>query len=87
MVEEYDETSNELLLRKIKINRDFGESDWEMEVGAEETKFDPEGSTIALSSANPVFLRKDSPKRFEWRIRNLMWPKDVYQLSIDHDKQ
>lgn len=87
MVEEYDENSNELLLRKVKIHRDFGESEWQVEVGAEEEKFDPEGTSIALSSSNPVFLRKDSPQRFEWRIRNLKWPKDVYQLSIDHDKQ
>jgi hypothetical protein len=32
-------------------------------------------------------LRKDTPQRFEWRIRNLKWPKDVYQFEIDHNKQ
>lgn len=32
-------------------------------------------------------MRKDTADRFEWRIRNLKWPKDVYQLSIDHNSQ
>ncbi len=35
----------------------------------------------------PIFLRKDTDERFEWRIRNLKWPKDVYSLEIDHNKQ
>ena len=26
-------------------------------------------------------------ERFEWRIRNLKWPKEVYSLEIDHNKQ
>ena len=87
MIEEYDASTNELQLRKIKHKREFGASDWVIEVGFEEEKFDPDTTTLALSSSNPIFLRKDSPSRFEWRIRNLKWPKDVYQLSIDHDKQ
>ena len=87
MIEEYDITSNDLLLRKVKIKREFGVSDWIFEVGQEEQKFDPESSTLKLSSTQPIFLRLDSKTRFEWRIRNIPWPKEVYQLSIDHDKQ
>ena len=32
-------------------------------------------------------MRKDTPERFEWRIRNLKYPKDVYNISIDHNTQ
>jgi hypothetical protein len=32
-------------------------------------------------------LRKDSADRFEWRIRNLKWPKETYSIEIDHTKQ
>lgn len=42
---------------------------------------------MAPSGDNPIFLRKDTAERFEWRIRNLKWPKDVYSLEIDHNKQ
>ena len=87
MVEEYDINTNECLLRKIKKRRDFGEADWQYEIGQEEKKFDPETDAIKLNSNNPIFLRKDSETRFEWRIRNLMWPKEVYSVSVDHDNQ
>jgi len=35
----------------------------------------------------PIFIRKDTGERFEWRIRNLKWPKEVYSLEIDEQKQ
>ena len=67
--------------------RQFGESDWVYEIGMEEKQFDPEADSIKLNTMNPIFLRKDSESRFEWRIRNLPWPKEVYSISLDHDKQ
>ena len=41
---------------------------------------------IAASNANPVFIRKDTDKRFEWRIRNLPYPKETYTVEVDHTK-
>ena len=32
-------------------------------------------------------MRKDTNKVFQWRIRNLKWPEEVYVLDIDEDKQ
>ena len=87
MVEEYDINTNECLIRKIKLKREFGASDWKYEIGHEEAKFDPEADSIKLNHLNPIFLRKDSEGRFEWRIRNLPYPKEVYSISVDHDKQ
>jgi hypothetical protein len=31
-------------------------------------------------------MRKDKEDRFEWRIRNLPYPKEVYSIEIDHNK-
>ena len=56
-------------------------------IGQEDAKFDPESDSIKLSTSKPIFMRKDSPTRFEWRIRNLPYPKEVYSVSIDHDRQ
>ena len=32
-------------------------------------------------------MRKDTEDRFEWRIRNLPYPKEVYSVEVDHAKQ
>ena len=34
-----------------------------------------------------MFMRKDTDERFEWRIRNLPYPKETYNIEIDHTKQ
>ena len=88
MVEEFDVNSNECLVRKIKRPREFGEATWVYEIGQQEApKFDPESDILAANSANPVFMRKDTETRFEWRIRNLPYPKDTYTIELDSVKQ
>lgn len=42
---------------------------------------------LRASSSNPIFLRKDTPDQFQWRVRNLTYPSDVYAVTIDHEKQ
>lgn len=32
-------------------------------------------------------MRKDTEDRFEWRIRNLPYPKETYSVEVDHVKQ
>ena len=32
-------------------------------------------------------MRKDTKDRFEWRIRNLPYPKETYIIEVDHEKQ
>jgi hypothetical protein len=34
-----------------------------------------------------MFSRKDTDTFFQWRIRNLPYPIDTYQISVDHDTQ
>ena len=46
-----------------------------------------EGDTLRPSAANPVLVRVDRPHAFEWRIRNLPYPKATYSVSIDHEQR
>jgi len=88
-VEEYDEKTDVLLLRKTRRPTKLGgEGEWVFEVGqAPEPAFDPHSDMLRASASNPVFLRKDTPEHFQWRIRNLPYPADVYSVTVDHDKQ
>ena len=87
MVEEFDVNTNECLLRKWKRPKDFGEAFWEFEIGSEQKQFNPENDLMAVNkNANPIFIRKDTDTRFEWRIRNLPYPKENYIIEIDHNK-
>ena len=31
-------------------------------------------------------MRKDTKTRFEWRIRNMPYPKETYIIEVDHTK-
>ena len=75
------------VVRKWKRPKQFGDGNWEFEIGQPlETNFDPQSDMLAPSSQNPIFLRKDTESRFEWRIRNLPYPKETYSVEIDHNK-
>jgi len=89
MVEEYDDKTDVLLVRKVRKPSKVGkEGDWVFEVGqATEVAFDPYSDVMRASTSNPIFLRKDTPEHFQWRIRNLPYPADVYSVLVDHEKQ
>lgn len=89
MVEEFDERSDVLLLRKSKKANNLGrQAEWVYEVGQAPPKhFDPSSDFMQASSGNPLFLRKDTPEVFQWRIRNLGYPDNVYSVTNDHAKQ
>eukprot|EP01112_Ceratiomyxa_fruticulosa_P015229 TRINITY_DN4456_c0_g1_i1.p1 TRINITY_DN4456_c0_g1~~TRINITY_DN4456_c0_g1_i1.p1 ORF type:complete len:121 (-),score=26.79 TRINITY_DN4456_c0_g1_i1:42-404(-) len=42
---------------------------------------------IQESSTNPTLTRKDTADCFQWRIRNLFYPKEVYSVEIDPNEQ
>lgn len=88
-VEEFDERSDVLLLRKVRRPTTLGkESEWVFEVGQPpEPTFDPHSDLLKASSSNPICVRKDTPEHFQWRIRNLPYPAQVYSVTADHDKQ
>nr|XP_056705491.1 protein DPCD [Euleptes europaea] len=90
MAEEYDMKTNQLLLRKWREKNALGAyGSWEVEVG--ESTVPAVGTLdhelIKESSTNPVFMRKDTKNSFQWRIRNLPYPKDVYSVSVEKDQR
>ena len=40
---------------------------------------------LRLSSKNPIFSSHDTKEAWEWRVRNIPYPKEVYQLSVDKE--
>lgn len=35
----------------------------------------------------PIFMRKDTKTSFQWRIRNLPYPQDVYSMCVDQKER
>ena len=67
-----------LAARKVRsIKQTGGLGPWEFEVGEPERKDDNE--LVMESTSNPIFVRKDTPSHFQWRVRNLPYP-----VSGDH---
>eukprot|EP00743_Colponemidia_sp_Colp-15_P004150 GILK01004479.1.p1 GENE.GILK01004479.1~~GILK01004479.1.p1 ORF type:complete len:212 (-),score=37.78 GILK01004479.1:205-801(-) len=88
MVEEYDVQTEELLVRKWKRPTALGGGgEWDFEIGEPPKTFNPDQDLLAPSNENPIFLRKDIADKFQWRVRNLPYPLEVYDVSVDHEKQ
>lgn len=89
LVEEFDEKTDVLMLRRSRKAACLGgEAEWVLEVGqVQEKVFDPHSDMLRASSSNPIFLRKDTPDHFQWRVRNLPYSADVYSVTLDHEKQ
>ncbi|XP_072883169.1 protein DPCD [Hemitrygon akajei] len=90
MVEEYEISSDELKVRKWKQKTTLGSpGQWQFEVGEAYSRVvgSLEQPLIQESSSNPIFTRKDTKTCFQWRIRNLPYPKNVYSVTIDPDER
>ncbi|KAL3067326.1 protein DPCD [Trematomus bernacchii] len=86
MSEEYDLKTDELIVRKWRHKSTLGDqSPWQVEVGeplaGPDTSLDSE--VIKENCSNPVLMRKDTKNSFQWRIRNLPFPKDVFSVSAE----
>ncbi|MEQ2304310.1 hypothetical protein AMECASPLE_025715 [Ameca splendens] len=85
MAEEYDLKTDELISRKWRQKSTLGvQGVWQVEVG--EPLNLPAGldcDVIKENCSNPVFMRKDTKSSFQWRIRNLPYPKDVFSVSVE----
>ncbi|XP_035035761.1 protein DPCD [Hippoglossus stenolepis] len=85
MAEEYDLKTDELIVRKWRNKSTLGaQGQWEVEVG------EPPASPVASSddvikenNSNPLFMRTDTKSSFQWRIRNLPYPKDVFSVVVE----
>ncbi|XP_070844669.1 protein DPCD [Chaetodon trifascialis] len=86
MAEEYDLKTDELIVRKWRHKSTLGaQGQWQVEVGeplaGPVTSLDSE--VIKENCSNPMFVRKDTKTCFQWRIRNLPYPKDVFSVSVE----
>ena len=87
VIEEYDVSTDELVVRKRRTKTLLGkEGEWIFEVGEAPARVTIEGDMLRPSATNPVFARKDRPHAFEWRVRNLPYPKPTYDVSIDAEQ-
>eukprot|EP00802_Teleaulax_amphioxeia_P019619 Tamp_19859.p1 GENE.Tamp_19859~~Tamp_19859.p1 ORF type:complete len:192 (+),score=37.98 Tamp_19859:412-987(+) len=87
MVEEYDATTDQLLLRKLRKDAGLGsrENKWEIEVGEDSQAAGGDG-LLAISSDQPSIFRKDTKDCFQWRVRNIEYPLEVYNITADAEK-
>ena len=90
MVEEYDQRTGDLVVRKWRRKSTLGAtSKWQFEVG--EAPYDRmmslETEHLRASSTNPMFGRRDSARAFEWRIRNLPYSLETYDIKVDDEKR
>ncbi|XP_069095663.1 protein DPCD isoform X1 [Pleurodeles waltl] len=90
MAEEYDMKTCELLVRKWRQKSTLGASGlWQVEVGepAPSAAGSLDTEHIKESNSNPIFMRKDTKASFQWRVRNLPYPKDVYSVTVDQNER
>lgn len=40
-----------------------------------------------MSQTNPVCIRKDTLKAYQFRVRNLPYPIETYSVEVDNEKQ
>ncbi|XP_074855401.1 protein DPCD isoform X2 [Carettochelys insculpta] len=90
LAEEYDLETSQLVARKWREKNALGRSGkWQVEVG--EPNMAPGGALdselIKESSSNPIFVRRDTQTSFQWRIRNLPYPKEVYSVSVEKEQR
>ncbi|XP_076839047.1 protein DPCD [Brachyhypopomus gauderio] len=86
MAEEYDINTDVLVSRRFRSkNKLGGQGQWHVEVGEISlnamTSVDSEA--IRENSSNPVFTRKDTKSSFQWRIRNIPYPVDTYNIAVE----
>ena len=87
IVEEYGIYSEELESRRVKKIGMTGKEQWTTEIGEEMKPRSNDEFLIRENDNNPLFIRKDTQKEFQWRIRNLKGDADNFMVECDKDKQ
>ncbi|XP_034950416.1 protein DPCD [Chelonus insularis] len=87
LVEEYNLDTSIVVRRawkeKGKLNQDAG---WTVEIGDPEPRKDNNEIFMIKESSNAPFVtRRITKTSLEWRIRNLPYPKDVFDVKVDDD--
>ena len=87
IVEEYGIYSEEIESRRVKKIGMTGKEQWTTEIGEEIKPRSNDEFLIRENDNNPLFIRKDAQKEFQWRIRNLKGDADNFMVECDKDKQ
>ena len=87
IVEEFGLYSEELESRRVKKIGMTGKEQWTTEIGEEVKPRSNDEFLIRENDNNPLFIRKDTQKEFQWRIRNLKGDADNFMVECDKDKQ
>jgi len=88
LVEEYDIQTDALVVRKRRVKTMLGgQGEWVYEVGEAPARVTIENDMLRPSNSNPQLVRNDRPHAFEWRIRNLAYPKSTYSVTIDQEQR
>ena len=87
IVEEFGLYSEELESRRVKKIGMTGKEQWTTEIGEEIKPRSNDEFLIRENDNNPLFIRKDTQKEFQWRIRNLKGDADNFMVECDKDKQ
>ncbi|XP_026865426.2 protein DPCD isoform X2 [Electrophorus electricus] len=86
MAEEYDMNTDALVSRRLRSKNNLGgQGQWRTEVGETSHNAMPsvDSDTISENSSNPLFARKDTKSSFRWRVRNISYPMDTYNVSVE----
>ncbi|TRY92314.1 hypothetical protein DNTS_029277 [Danionella cerebrum] len=87
MAEDYDLKTDELVLRKCRNKTTFGgQGQWTTEVG-ETIPNCVNSDVIKENSSNPLFMRKDTKSSFQWRVRNISYPVEVYSVTVEQTER
>lgn len=99
MAEEYSMDTGVVQKRAWrKCKQLMGEPEWEVELGEDPRKLGASGEkddirnedgsfTVKISNTEPILSKRITKKNIEWRIRNLPYPIDVYEVKADVDKR
>lgn len=86
MVEEYNMNTGEIESRKIKYSSQTGKEIWQTEIGESGLIIKDKDDNFLIKEStitNPIFIRKDSKKYFQFRIRNMPWESSNYIIDVD----
>lgn len=64
-----------------------GERKWEYEIGESQAMRSIQNEEIMVSFMQPVFMRQDTKDSFQWRIRNLPYPLDIYDCTVNENQR
>ncbi|XP_071946891.1 protein DPCD-like [Antedon mediterranea] len=88
MAEEYDLKDSQLLVRKWRKKTTLGAAGkWDFEVGEDLQSTSLEQTLLKESSSNPIFIRKDTADSFQWRVRNIPYPVETYDVTVDQEQR